>query len=151
MAPIRYFLTTTALLIFATWAIHAYRSSVLDAEFLVYGQSVTVGGTSAGRGSVKDPFPASTTVRQSQNAWRAIVPVAVTGLLALTPAPAGLAQHAWYYFAIFAGVIVALISEPLPGAAVGLIGVAVVTALAPTVLYGPAELAKPGFNQPTRH
>src|SRR5499427_1553451 len=62
------------------------------------------------------------------------------------PAPAGLAQHAWYYFAIFAGVIVALISEPLPGAAVGLIGVAVVTALAPAVLYGPAELAKPGFN-----
>ena len=80
------------------------------------------------------------------NSWRAIVPVAVTALLALTPAPAGLAQHAWYYFAIFAGVIVALISEPLPGAAVGLIGVAVVTALAPTVLYGPVELAKPGFN-----
>src|SRR5215472_1935568 len=80
------------------------------------------------------------------NSWRGIVPVAVTALLALTPAPAGLAQHAWYYFAIFAGVIVALISEPLPGAAVGLIGVVVVTALAPTVLYGPAELAKPGFN-----
>jgi hypothetical protein len=80
------------------------------------------------------------------NSWRAIVPVAVTALLALTPAPAGLAQHAWYYFAVFAGVIVALISEPLPGAAVGLIGVAVVTALAPAVLYGPAELAKPGFN-----
>src|SRR5438093_7010978 len=80
------------------------------------------------------------------NSWRAIVPVAVTALLALTPAPAGLAQHAWYYFAIFAGVIVALISEPLPGAAVGLIGVAVVTALAPTVLYGPAELAKAGVN-----
>jgi di/tricarboxylate transporter len=80
------------------------------------------------------------------NSWRAIVPVAITAPLALTPAPVGLAQHAWYYFAIFAGVIVALISEPLPGAAVGLIGVAVVTALAPTVLYGPAELAKPGFN-----
>jgi L-tartrate/succinate antiporter len=80
------------------------------------------------------------------NSWRAIVPVAVTALLALTATPAGLAQHAWYYFAIFAGVIVALISEPLPGAAVGLIGVAVVTALAPTVLYGPAELAKPGFS-----
>ena len=80
------------------------------------------------------------------NSWRAIVPVAVTGLLAMTPAPAGLAPHAWYYFAIFAGVIVALISEPLPGAAVGLIGVAVVTALAPAVLYGPAELAKPGFS-----
>src|ERR1051326_1534103 len=80
------------------------------------------------------------------NSWRAIVPIAVTGILAVTPAPAGLAQHAWYYFAIFAGVIVGLISEPLPGAAVGLIGIAVVTALAPAVLYGPADLANPGFS-----
>ena len=78
--------------------------------------------------------------------WRAAAPVAVTGLLALAPAPPGLAPHAWYYFAIFAGVIVGLITEPLPGAATGLIGVVVVTALAPFVLYGPAELAKPGFN-----
>ena len=74
-----------------------------------------------------------------------MVPVAVTAVLALTPAPPGLAQHAWYYFAIFAGVIAALMTEPLPGAAVGLIGVVVVTALAPVVLYGPADLAKPGF------
>jgi L-tartrate/succinate antiporter len=80
-----------------------------------------------------------------KNSWRAAVPLAVTVLLALAPAPPGLARHAWYYFAIFAGVIVALVSEPLPGAAVGLIGVTVVTALAPFVLYGPAELAKPGF------
>src|SRR5438093_10970004 len=68
MAPIRYLLITAALLVIATWAIHTYRTSVLDAEFLVYGQSVTVGGTSAGRGSVKNPFPAPTAVRQSQNA-----------------------------------------------------------------------------------
>ena len=82
----------------------------------------------------------------STRSWRAIVPLAVGALLALMPGPAGLAQHAWYYFAIFAAVITALISEPLPGAVVGLIGVAVVTALAPIVLYGPTELAKPGFN-----
>ncbi|HEX5281308.1 MAG TPA: DASS family sodium-coupled anion symporter, partial [Micropepsaceae bacterium] len=82
----------------------------------------------------------------ARHAWRAVVPVAVTIVLALLPAPAGLAQHAWYYFAIFAGVIVALISEPLPGGAIGLIGITLVTLLAPSVLYGPAELAKPGFN-----
>ena len=78
--------------------------------------------------------------------WRAILPVAVTLILALLPAPAGLAQHAWYYFAIFAGVIAALLTEPLPGGAIGLIGVVLVTALAPYVLYAPDELAKEGFN-----
>jgi len=83
---------------------------------------------------------------QKRNLWRTIVPIAITLLLALAPAPSGLAQHAWYYFAIFAGVIVALMTEPLPGAAVGMIGLVVVTALAPAVLYGPADLAKPGFN-----
>src|SRR5262245_29920028 len=69
--------------------------------------------------------------------WRAALPIAVTALLALLPAPPGLAQHAWYYFAIFAGVIVALLTEPLPGGAVGLIGVVLITVLAPAVLYAP--------------
>src|SRR5689334_6793124 len=78
--------------------------------------------------------------------WRGVRPVAVTAFLALLPAPGGLAQHAWYYFAIFAGVITALLTEPLPGGAVGLIGVVVVTAFAPHVLYAPDELVKPGFN-----
>jgi L-tartrate/succinate antiporter len=78
-------------------------------------------------------------------AWKAIVPIAVAVVLALIPPPEGLAQHAWYFFAIFAGVIVALILEPLPGAAIGLIGVVLVTVLAPYALYGPADLAKPGF------
>lgn len=48
--------------------------------------------------------------------WRAWLPIAVTLSLALLPAPDGLAQHAWYFFAIFAGVIVGLMLEPLPGA-----------------------------------
>ncbi len=77
--------------------------------------------------------------------WRALVPVAVAIVLALMPPPDGLAQHAWYFFAIFAGVIVGLMLEPLPGGAIGLIGVATVAVLAPWVLYSPADLAKPGF------
>ena len=77
--------------------------------------------------------------------WRALAPIAMTAVLALCPAPEGLPQHAWYFFAIFAGVIVGLMVEPLPGGAVGLIGVTLVTVLAPWVLYGPQELAKPGF------
>lgn len=66
--------------------------------------------------------------------------------IALIPAPSGLAQHAWYFFAIFAGVIVALMFEPLPGGAIGFLGVTLVTVLASHVLYSPEELAKPGFN-----
>jgi L-tartrate/succinate antiporter len=77
--------------------------------------------------------------------WKAIAPIAVAITVALIPPPAGLAQHAWYYFAIFAGVIVGLILEPLPGGAIGLIGVALVTVLAQWVLYSPQELAKAGF------
>lgn len=77
--------------------------------------------------------------------WKALLPVIVAGLIAVIPPPEGLAQHAWYFFAIFAGVIVGLMLEPLPGAAVGLIGVVLVTLLAPYVLFGPADLAKAGF------
>ena len=78
--------------------------------------------------------------------WKALAPLAVALVIALSPAPAGLPQHAWYYFAIFAGVIVGLVLEPLPGGAIGLIGVTVATLLARYVLYSPAELARPGFN-----
>ncbi len=77
--------------------------------------------------------------------WRGLLPVAVTLALALMPAPGGLPQHAWYFFAIFAGVIVGLMVEPLPGGAIGVIGVTLVAVLAPYVLFSPAELAKPGF------
>jgi L-tartrate/succinate antiporter len=78
--------------------------------------------------------------------WRAAVPVAVALVLAMLPAPAGLAQHAWYYFALFAGVIAALMTEPLPNAAVGLIGLTLAAVLSRFILYAPADLAKPGFN-----
>jgi L-tartrate/succinate antiporter len=78
--------------------------------------------------------------------WKALAPPIVAILIALVPAPEGLAQHAWYYFAIFAGVIVGLMLEPLPGAAIGLIGVTLVTVFCKWVFYSPEQLAKPGFN-----
>jgi L-tartrate/succinate antiporter len=77
--------------------------------------------------------------------WKALAPIAVAIVLALLPAPEGLAPHAWYFFALFAAVIVGLMLEPLPGGAIGLIGVTLVAVLAPWVLFAPAELAKPGF------
>ena len=80
--------------------------------------------------------------------WRALAPIALTAVLALLPPPEGLPQHAWYFFAIFVGVVLGLMLEPLPGGAIGLIGVTLVAALAPWVLYAPQELAKPGFKAP---
>ena len=78
--------------------------------------------------------------------WKAIAPVAVAIIIALIPAPAGLPQHAWYFFAIFVGVIVGLMFEPLPGGAIGLIGVALVTVLSKWVFFSPEQLAKAGFS-----
>jgi L-tartrate/succinate antiporter len=79
-------------------------------------------------------------------AWKAWAPIAVVALVAAAPPPDGLARHAWYFFAIFIGVVAALVLEPLPNAAVGLVGVAVATALSRSVLFSPAELARPGFD-----
>jgi L-tartrate/succinate antiporter len=81
---------------------------------------------------------------------RAVIPIVATIAVALIPAPAGLAQHAWYFFAIFIGVVLGLILESLPGPAMGLIGVAITAALAPWTLFAPAELSAGGFNAPGR-
>ena len=62
----------------------------------------------------REPLVTSKVVKPPHVAWKAIVPVAVALAIALLPAPGGLAQHAWYFFAIFAGVIVALMLEPCP-------------------------------------
>ncbi len=80
------------------------------------------------------------------NGWRVAVPVVITVALALLPPPPGLAQHAWYYFALFAGVIAALVTEPIPNPAVGLVGLTLAAVLSRWVLFSPADLAKPGFN-----
>lgn len=78
-------------------------------------------------------------------AWRVVIPIGIAVVLALLPPPPGLAQHAWYYFAVFAGVIAALITEPLPNPAVGLIGLSLTAALSRWLLFSSAEQAKAGF------
>jgi L-tartrate/succinate antiporter len=39
--------------------------------------------------------------------WKRFVPTSVAIVLALLPAPAGLPPHAWFYFAIFAYLLIA--------------------------------------------
>src|SRR5258706_12689428 len=77
--------------------------------------------------------------------WKALAPVIVAILLGLLPVPSGLAPYAWYFFSIFVGVIVGLILEPLPGAAIAVIGITLVTVLAPFALFSPQQLAESGF------
>lgn len=77
---------------------------------------------------------------------RAALPLLLGTAVALCPVPPGLAPHAWLYFAVFVAVIVSLITEPLPAAACGLIGVAF---LAVTGLpFTPAQLTSPNFKLP---
>jgi L-tartrate/succinate antiporter len=56
-------------------------------------------------------------------------PLLVGIALALTPAPHGLPLNAWRYFALFAAVMVGIITEPIPAAALGLVGVIAAAAL----------------------
>ena len=100
--------------------------------------SAALGKTATGAAAARPTF-----------SWRALAPVALAVVIALLPAPSGLPQHAWYYFAIFVGVIVGLVLEPMPGAAIALIGLTVVTVLAPVVLFAPQQLSQPGFMAPT--
>src|SRR5688572_27402458 len=60
---------------------------------------------------------------------RAIVPLALGGAIALVPVPDGLAPDAWYYFALFVTVIAAIITEPMPAAALGMAGVSAAAVL----------------------
>ena len=91
-------------------------------------------------------LPKKTETKGFHVTWKYFAPIMVAIVIAFIPAPAGLPQHAWYYLALFVGVIVGLMLEPSPGGAIGVIGVTIVTLLARWVLYGPADLAKPGFN-----
>src|SRR5258708_11832395 len=77
--------------------------------------------------------------------WEMIAPLAVAVILALLPPPPGLSHFAWLYFSIFAGVIVGLVLEPLPGAAIAIIGITVVAVLARFVLFSPQQLSAPDF------
>jgi L-tartrate/succinate antiporter len=76
-----------------------------------------------------------------KNYWKALVPLAVGVALLFLPIPEGLKPNAWYYFALFIAVIIALILEPIPAAAVGLIGVTAAT-VSLWVMPKPADAIK---------
>ncbi|RXK05367.1 DASS family sodium-coupled anion symporter [Halarcobacter bivalviorum] len=58
------------------------------------------------------------------NKMKMALPILVAIFIAILPTPEGLTTNAHYFFAVFIGVIVGLILEPIPAAMIGLVGVA---------------------------
>lgn len=58
------------------------------------------------------------------NRVKMLLPIIVAIVVAILPTPEGLEPNAHYFFAVFLGVVVGLILEPIPPALVGLVGVA---------------------------
>ncbi len=61
--------------------------------------------------------------------WTSLIPILAALSISMIPTPTGLEPYAWYYFSIFVGVVLALILEPIPAAAVGLLGVVLCASL----------------------
>ncbi|HEY7088440.1 MAG TPA: anion permease [Tepidisphaeraceae bacterium] len=78
--------------------------------------------------------------------WRALVPLGVGVAVAVMPQPPGLAAFAWHYLAVFVAVILALITEPIPPAGAGLMGVTVAGVFG--LAFSPSQLADPAFKFP---
>lgn len=90
------------------------------------------------------PAPAPPEVKRNV-VFRWLVPVALGAVVLIIPTPSGLTPAAWHYFALFVAVIGGLITEPIPGPAVGFVGVAFATAI---VFVGktPAEALRWGLS-----
>ena len=93
------------------------------------------------------PAQGGVLARRRTPMWRIATPVIVGSVLALLPAPAGLAPFAWHYLALFVATILALITEPFPPASIGLIAVTIGGAFG--LVFSPSQFADPAFKFPT--
>lgn len=93
----------------------------------------------------RGPKDAKEKSNQNGKAWRWGVPIAISVILALIPPPTGLAQNAWHFFALFAGIVAALVLEPIPPAATGVVAITLAALLSRWTLFSPQELANPKF------
>jgi L-tartrate/succinate antiporter len=82
---------------------------------------------------------------------RVVVPALIGAALALAPVPDGLTRNAWLYFALFVTVITAIITEPIPAAALGMAGVvaAAILGLVRDTPSAAAQWALSGFGNTT--
>ena len=79
------------------------------------------------------------------------VPLVLGAAIALSPVPEGLSPDAWRYFALFVTIIAGIITEPMPPAALGMVGViaAAVLGLVRDTPSQSAQWALGGFANPT--
>jgi L-tartrate/succinate antiporter len=70
-----------------------------------------------------------------------LAPIAVGVLIAALPTPDGLTPAAWRYFALFAAIVVGLMTEPLPAAGIGFVGTGLAAASC-LVVADPTESLK---------
>lgn len=75
-----------------------------------------------------------------------LIPILLALIISQLPVPQGLPPYSWYYFALFIGVIIALIIEPLPGAVIGLLGIVIAAVFSPVLLFSPEQIHSSGFN-----
>lgn len=85
-------------------------------------------------------------MKPSTEWWRYLAPLAVIAIIALIPVPAGLESHTWLYFAVFTGVIVGLILEPVPGAVVAMVGISIIAILSPGCCSAPNSSPSQALN-----
>lgn len=74
------------------------------------------------------------------------IPLLAAAFLWCVPAPGGLQPHAWHYAGLFVAVVLGIILEPLPGGAIGLLGVTLAATLPRFFLYSPGESNHAGFD-----
>ncbi|PAF51403.1 anion permease [Helicobacter sp. 13S00401-1] len=77
-------------------------------------------------------------------AIKIIIPIVVGIIIAFLPTPHGLSDHAWVYLAIFIGLVIGLILEPIPSAFIGLIAVTVAVLFRVGPVGSGEHLAKAG-------
>src|SRR2546426_4109489 len=73
--------------------------------------------------------PVSRARTRQSTLFRTLAPFVIGGAVLLTPTPEGLTANAWHFFALFLATITGVIFEPIPGAAIGLLGVLIATVL----------------------
>ncbi len=91
-------------------------------------------------------FPTRPRPSTNHRTLTALLPLVIGISMVMMAPPPGLAQYSWWYLSLFVTVIVGLIVEPVPAAAVGFLGVTAAAVLSRFVLYSPEQLAVAGFN-----
>ena len=115
-------------------------------------QSVAAKVADAGSSRASDASRRATPTRTRQSTlFRTLAPFVIGGAVLLTPTPEGLTANAWHFFALFLATITGVIFEPIPGAAIGLLGVltAAVLGLVRPVPAPATAWALSGFSNPT--